>query len=208
MASIASELFVILLLILINAIFALSEIAVVSSRKIRLEQLSLKGDKRAKIALTLANDPNQVLSTVQIGITLIGILAGVYGGANLSAHLTVFLQRIPGLAVYSETISLAIVVLGLTYLSLVIGELVPKRLALSNPEKIASLMAFPLLYCSRIVSPVVSLLSFSTDVILSFLGIFISIRTASTTSFSATCKASSPDSTSITVNPSSDSIRL
>ena len=171
MASIASELFVILLLILINAIFALSEIAVVSSRKIRLEQLSLKGDKRAKIALALANDPNQVLSTVQIGITLIGILAGVYGGANLSAHLTVFLQRIPGLAVYSETISLAIVVLGLTYLSLVIGELVPKRLALSNPEKIASLMAFPLLYCSRIVSPVVSLLSFSTDVILSFLGI-------------------------------------
>ena len=145
MVAIASELLVILLLILFNAIFALSEIALVSSRKIRLEQMSLQGDRRAKIALELANDPNQILSTVQIGITLIGILAGVYGGANLSAHLTVVLQRVPGLMVHSEAISITLVVLCLTYLSLVIGELVPKRLALSDPEGIATLMAFPLL---------------------------------------------------------------
>ena len=121
MVAIASELLVILLLILFNAIFALSEIALVSSRKIRLKQMSLQGDRRAKIALELANDPNQILSTVQIGITLIGILAGVYGGANLSAHLTVVLQRVPGLNVHSEAISITWVVLCLTYLSLVIG---------------------------------------------------------------------------------------
>ncbi|MEA5535162.1 hemolysin family protein [Crocosphaera sp. XPORK-15E] len=175
MVSVVSELLVIFLLILINAIFALSEIALLSSRKIRLEQLSLKGDKRAKVALELANDPNQVLSTVQIGITLIGILAGVYGGTNLSARLTVILQRIPGLAVHSEAIAFTIVVLSLTYLSLVIGELVPKRLALSNPERIASLMAIPLLYVSRLLYPVVNLLGASTNLILSFLGIATTI---------------------------------
>ncbi|MEA5508353.1 hemolysin family protein [Crocosphaera sp. UHCC 0190] len=175
MVSVVSELLVIFLLILINAIFALSEIALLSSRKIRLEQLSLKGDKRAKVALELANDPNQVLSTVQIGITLIGILAGVYGGANLSARLTVILERIPGLTVHSEAIAFTIVVLSLTYLSLVIGELVPKRLALSNPERIASLMAIPLLYVSRLLSPVVNLLGASTNLILSFLGIATTI---------------------------------
>ncbi len=175
MVSIASELLVILLLILFNAIFALSEIALVSSRKIKLEQLSLQGDRRAKIALELANDPNQILSTVQLGITLIGILAGVYGGANLSAHLTVILQRIPGLRVHSEGIALTIVVLSLTYLSLVIGELVPKRLALSDPEGIATVMAVPLLYLSRLVYPIVNLLGVSTDIILSFLGIATTI---------------------------------
>ena len=171
MVSMASELFIILLLILLNAIFALSEIALVSSRKIRLEQLSLQGDKRAKIALELANDPNQILSTVQIGITLIGILAGVYGGANLAAHLTIILQQIPGLTVHSEAIALTLVVIGLTYLSLVIGELVPKRLALSDPEGIATLMAIPLLFISRLVYPIVNVLGASTDLILSFLGI-------------------------------------
>ena len=175
MVAIASELLVILLLILFNAIFALSEIALVSSRKIRLEQMSLQGDRRAKIALELANDPNQILSTVQIGITLIGILAGVYGGANLSAHLTVVLQRVPGLMVHSEAISITLVVLCLTYLSLVIGELVPKRLALSDPEGIATLMAFPLLYISRLVAPIVNLLGTSTDFILSLLGITTTI---------------------------------
>lgn len=175
MVSIASELLVIFLLVLCNAIFALAEIALVSSRKIRLEQMSLQGDRRAKIALELANDPNQVLSTVQIGITLIGILAGVYGGANLSAHLTVILQRIPGLMVHSEAIALTLVVLCLTYLSLVVGELVPKRLALSDPEGIATLMAVPLLYLSRLVFPVVNLLGTSTDFILSLLGVTTTI---------------------------------
>ncbi|MGK7941224.1 MAG: hemolysin family protein [Crocosphaera sp.] len=175
MVSMASEFLIILLLIFLNAIFALSEIALVSSRKIRLEQLSLQGDKRAKIALELANDPNQILSTVQIGITLIGILAGVYGGANLAAHLTVILEKIPGLTVHSEAIALTLVVVSLTYLSLVIGELVPKRLALSDPEGIATLMAVPLLFISRLVYPIVNLLGASTDFILSFLGITTTI---------------------------------
>ncbi|MGK7872582.1 MAG: hemolysin family protein [Xenococcaceae cyanobacterium] len=170
MLSVASEIFFILLLIIVNGIFALSEIAVVSSRKIRLEQLSSQGDERAKAALELANDPNQILSTVQIGITLIGIFAGAFGGATLAKNLAVLLQRFSLLTTHSEAIALATVVLSITYLSLVIGELVPKRLALSDPEKIARLVAFPLRWLALLVAPVVHLLSFSTDLVLRILG--------------------------------------
>ncbi|MEG3436986.1 hemolysin family protein [Pannus brasiliensis CCIBt3594] len=172
MLSAITEILVILLLVLLNAVFALSEIAIVSARKIRLEQLA-RDDKRAEVALRLANDPNQMLSTVQIGITLVGIFAGAYGGANLSANVAEFLEGIPILAPYSKALGLGLVVLCITYLSLVIGELVPKRLGLSNPEKIAILVARPLDWLSKIVAPIVNLLGFSTNLILRSLGINI-----------------------------------
>jgi putative hemolysin len=170
MFSVASEILVILLLIVLNGVFALSEIAIVSARKIRLEQLSAQGDKQARVALELANNPNQILSTVQIGITLIGIVAGAYGGANLTERLAALLEQVPILAAQSQAIAFAIVVLIITYLSLVIGELVPKRLGLNSPEKIARLVAMPLRWLSGGVSPVVRLLSFSTDLVLRLLG--------------------------------------
>ncbi|OKH25170.1 hypothetical protein NIES593_05250 [Hydrococcus rivularis NIES-593] len=170
MFSVASEILVILLLIVLNGVFALSEIAIVSARKIRLEQLSAQGDKQARVALELANNPNQILSTVQIGITLIGIVAGAYGGANITQRLTALLEQVPILAAQSQAIAFAIVVLIITYLSLVIGELVPKRLGLNNPEKIARLVAMPLRWLSGGVSPIVRLLSFSTDLVLRLLG--------------------------------------
>ena len=171
MLSFTREIFFILLLIIINGIFALSEIAIVSSRKIRLEQMGAKGDKRARVALELANHPNQILSTVQIGITMIGILAGAFGGVTLAEKLAAVLQRFPLLALQSEAIALAIVVLSITYLSLVIGELIPKRLALSDPERIASRVAIPLRWLAIVVAPVVHLLSLSTDLGLRLLGI-------------------------------------
>lgn len=170
MVSITREIVIILILILLNGVFALSEIAVVSARKIRLEQLSARGDEQAKAALQLANEPNQVLSTVQIGITLIGIFAGAYGGANISERLAGFLETIAFFAPYSQTIAFTLVVLTITYLSLVVGELVPKRLGLSNPETIARRVAIPLRWLSLIVAPIVHLLSFSTDLILKLLG--------------------------------------
>jgi putative hemolysin len=170
MVSVASEILVILVLIVLNGVFALSEIALVSARKIRLEQLSEQGDKRARAALQLANNPNQILSTVQIGITLIGIFAGAYGGANLAEKLAGVFQQVPILAAQSQAIALTVVVLCITYLSLVVGELVPKRLGLSSPEKIARMVAMPLRWLSVAVSPVVRLLSFSTDLMLRLLG--------------------------------------
>ncbi|MFM6057228.1 MAG: CNNM domain-containing protein, partial [Microcystis aeruginosa] len=140
MFSATTEILVIFFLILLNGVFALSEIAIVSARKIRLEQLA-RDDRRAAVALKLANDPNQILSTVQIGITLVGIFAGAYGGANLSVSVAQLLAQVPVLAPYSQALGLGLVVLIITYLSLVVGELVPKRLGLSNPEKIAILVA-------------------------------------------------------------------
>jgi len=170
MFSATTEILVIFFLILLNGVFALSEIAIVSARKIRLEQLA-RDDRRAAVALKLANDPNQILSTVQIGITLVGIFAGAYGGANLSVSVAQLLAQVPVLAPYSQALGLGLVVLIITYLSLVVGELVPKRLGLSNPEKIAILVADPLNRLSKIVSPIVHLLSQSTNLILGLLGI-------------------------------------
>lgn len=168
--SIVGEILVIFLLLICNGLFALAEIAVISSRKVRLQQLSAQGDKQAQVALELANNPNQILSTVQIGITLIGILAGAYGGANIAKHLEKLLQYFPILGTYRQGIALAIVVIAITYFSLVVGELVPKRLALNNPEGIARLVAFPLRWLSAIAAPLVHLLSASTNLVLHLLG--------------------------------------
>lgn len=144
----------------------MSEMAIVSARQARLQELANRGNLKARVALDLANSPNRFLSTVQIGITLIGILAGAFGGATLAKSLAVYLALIPGLQESSEAIAFGIVVLIVTYLSLIIGELVPKRLALNSPEKIAAAMAMPMQSIARITAPVVYLLSASTELVL------------------------------------------
>lgn len=165
------ETLVILLLIVLNGLFAMSEIAIVSSRKPRLQQRADEGNKRARLALILAEDPEDFLSTVQIGITLIGILAGVFGGATLAEDLAAVLVTIGIPFRYSETIGVVVVVAIITYLSLVIGELVPKNLALQNAERVATAVA-PFMYrLSRIVYPLVWLLSVSTQLMTRLLGV-------------------------------------
>jgi len=165
------EILIILLLTIANGIFAASEMAVVSARKTRLQELADQGDKNAQVALKLAKSPDRFLSTVQIGITLIGILAGAFGGATLSRTLSTYFDQIPALQPYSEQLAFGVVVLIVTYLSLIIGELVPKRLALNNAEKLAATIAAPMQMLSAIVGPIVSLLSFSTGMVLRLFGI-------------------------------------
>lgn len=157
------EIVIVLLLIILNGIFAMSEIAIVSARKSKLQKQAQEGSKNAQIALDLAKSPNRFLSTVQIGITLIGIFAGAFGGATIAESLAKQLATIPLLTPYSDAVALTIVVSVITYLSLVIGELVPKRIALNNPEKIATRVAQPMETLSRISHPFVSLLSISTE---------------------------------------------
>jgi len=171
MPSVIVEGLVIFLLIIINGIFAMSEIAVVSARKSRLQQLAETGDAKARTALELATAPNQFLSTIQVGITLIGILAGAFGGATIARHLTSWLGDIPPLAPYSHALSLALVVAVTTYLSLIIGELVPKRLALNAPERVAAAIARPMQALSNIAYPVVHVLGVSTEFVLHLLGV-------------------------------------
>src|ERR671939_1365488 len=137
MSSLTTELLLILLLLLINGLLAMSEIAIVSARKTRLQQRADAGDAGAAAALDLAREPTRFLSTVQIGITLVGILAGAFGGATVAAAIRQAIEPIPPLAPYAEAIGLAAVVATITYLSLIVGELVPKRLTINAPERIA-----------------------------------------------------------------------
>ena len=171
MSSTTFEILIILVLIIANGVFSMSEMAIVSARKVRLQQLANQGDPKAKAALKLAESPNHFLSTVQVGISLIGILTGAFGGATLANRVAVYIKRVPLLAPYSDPLSFGIVVLIITYFSLIVGELVPKRLALNNPERIASIVAIPMQALAAIASPVVYLLSASTDLILRVLGI-------------------------------------
>jgi magnesium and cobalt exporter, CNNM family len=170
MPSVMLEGIVVVLLVLVNGIFAMSEIAVVSARKSRLRQWADAGDAKARAALELANNPNQFLATIQIGITLVGILAGAFGGATIARKLTLILSDIPWLAPYSYPLSLALVVVVITYLSLIVGELVPKRLALNNPERLAMAIAGPMQVLSRVAYPAVHLLGLSTEFLLRALG--------------------------------------
>jgi putative hemolysin len=149
----------------------MSEIAVVAARKVRLQQRAEEGDERAKTALALAHDPNKFLSTVQFGITLVGVLAGAYGGATIAAKLAVPISEVPQLARYSEGIALGLVVTVITVLSLIIGELVPKRIGLNNPEAIASWVARPMIMLSKIGGPVVHVLTAATNLVLRVFGI-------------------------------------
>lgn len=165
------EIGLIVLLIAANGIFAMSELAIVSARKARLRQAAESGDAGAAVALELSEDPNRFLSTVQVGITVVGTLAGVFGGATIAEQLAIRLATIPGLARYAEGIGLAVVVVGISYLSLVFGELVPKRLALGDPERIAALVARPLRRISVIGVPLVRLLGWSTNLVLRVFGV-------------------------------------
>jgi putative hemolysin len=149
----------------------MSEIAVVAARKVRLQQRAEDGDERAKTALALAHDPNKFLSTVQFGITLVGVLAGAYGGATLAAKLAVPIREFPQVARYAEGIALGIVVSGITVLSLILGELVPKRIGLNNPEAIASWVARPMILLSKIGGPAVGALTAATNMVLRIFGI-------------------------------------
>ena len=171
MSTVLLEVLFILLLIAANGVFAMSEMAIVASRKARLRQWADEGNRRARIALEMANDPNRFLSTVQVGITMVGTLAGVFGGATIAENIAVRLEQVPRLAPYGETIGLAVVVAGIAYFSLVFGELVPKRLALSNPERIAAIVAVPLRLLSVVGVPMIKLLSVSTEIVLRLLGI-------------------------------------
>lgn len=173
----ATEILIILLLIILNGILSASEIAIVSSRKARLQAESDKNNKSAELALDLKSNPNNFLSTVQIGITLIGILTGFFSGGSISTYLATVLNEIPLLAPYSSQISVALVVLVITYFSLVIGELVPKRIGMAIPETYAMLMAYPMTLLSKIMKPFVWLLSASTDFIVKLLNIKTSKNT-------------------------------
>jgi putative hemolysin len=160
---------VVLLLILLNGVFAMSELAVVSSRRAKLQAKAERGNKGAAAALKLSEDPTRFLSAVQVGITLIGILAGAFGQATIAGELDQRLEAYPLVAAYSEQISTGVVVVLLTYFSLILGELVPKRLALIHPESIASVVAAPLSLLARGMGPFVTLLTFSTATVLKLL---------------------------------------
>ncbi|MEZ4669502.1 MAG: hemolysin family protein [Anaerolineae bacterium] len=163
------EIIVIAVLIVANGVLSMAEIAVVSSRKVRLEQMAQDGNAGAKRALELLQSPNRFLSTVQIGITLVSVLQGAFAGASLSHPFAALLARIPVLQPVSETLAFLIVVVIITYLSLVIGELVPKRVGLQNPEQIASWLAPIMVRLALMTAPVVQLLSISTDTLLRFM---------------------------------------
>lgn len=163
------EVLLILVLVFANGLFSMSETAIVSSRQARLQQRAEAGAAGAKIAYNLSQHPNIFLATVQIGITLIGVLSGAFGGATAARSLASLIANVEPLAPYASQISLVLVVLVITYLSLIIGELVPKRIALNNPEGIAARVAGPMSTIARIGSPVVGLLSASTDGVLRLL---------------------------------------
>jgi len=169
MSNVVTELLIIFLLALANGIFAMSEIAMVSARPTRLKERAKGGERGAQAALDTTQDLNRFLSTIQIGITLIGIFAGAFGGTTLARKIAVGMDDIPVLAPYSQGLGVVIVVLGTTYLTLVVGELVPKRIALSAAEDIAVRVARPMGFIAKAARPAVSLLSASTEAVMGIL---------------------------------------
>lgn len=165
------EIFIILFLILLNGVFSMSEISLISARKNRLETAAKKGNKSARTALDLANSPNKFLSTVQIGITLIGILTGIFSGDKITMDVQHFVEGFASLKPYADSIAVGIVVLVLTFFSLVLGELLPKRIGLNYPETIAKATAVPMKVISIITAPFIWLLTISTEFLLKILNI-------------------------------------
>ncbi len=163
---------VVLLLVVLNGLFAMTELAVVSSRKSKLQSRAERGDRGARSALHLAEDPTHFLSAVQVGITLIGIAAGAYGQAAIAGELDLILTRLlPGYDAYTHVLSTILVIVFITYVSVIVGELVPKRLALIFPESIASKMAAPISTVAIVLKPFVDLLTASTSGILKIMGV-------------------------------------
>ena len=171
MAEFSTELLFIAFLIAMNNILAMTEAALLAVRKARLQQRVNKGDKKASLALKLVENPNQFLSVIQIGITLIDVLTGAVTGATIAVMFARLLVKVPALAPYSESIGLALGVIIITYFSIILGELVPKRLAIQNPEGVASRFAQPMLLFSKLLSPVVRFLGLSTEIVLRLIGI-------------------------------------
>ncbi|MEI6071225.1 MAG: hemolysin family protein [Verrucomicrobiae bacterium] len=172
MSGITLEILFIFALLLANGLFAMAEIALVTARKAKLKTLADEGHNGAKLAHELASSPGRFLSTVQVGITLVGTLAGAFGGARIAEPLSLWVAKIPGISEpTAHYIALFLVVLIITYVSVIIGELVPKRLALSNPERIASALARPMNALAKIFSPVVNLLNHSSDFFMTLLGV-------------------------------------
>jgi putative hemolysin len=165
------EIFILLALILLNGLFVMSEIALVSARKSRLENMANKGDETARRALNLANNPEVFLSAAQIGITLIAILTGVYSGERFSKYLEPSIQKIELLRPYAQTVATTIIVIIVTFLSIVFGELIPKRIGLLKAEKIARVVAVPVLYFSKATHPFVWLLNKTSNLFLKMLNV-------------------------------------
>jgi len=170
MAGIAVEILIIGLLVAANAFFAMSELAVISARKSRLQEWVKMGNRRAATALGLAITPNKFLSTMQIGITLAGILIGAIAGGSLADGMAVYLESLPLMAPYHREVGFALVIIGITFAVLVLGELAPKRLALRHPETIATFMALPLLWLTKLSAPLLRILNFSTETICRLFG--------------------------------------
>lgn len=166
-----TEISLLLFLVLLNGGFAMSEIAIVGSKRARLLQMAETGSAGARHALTLSSEPTRFLSSVQVGITCIGILSGAIGEASIASRLRTPFAHVPVLAPYAETLALGVMVIVLTYVSLILGELVPKRLALTHPEAIASFIARPISVLASIGRPIVTLLSVSTDTVLRLFGV-------------------------------------
>jgi putative hemolysin len=169
--NIGSEVLLILILVLINGILSMSEAALVASRKARLQQKANEGNKSSLLAIQLIEDPNTFLSTVQIGITLIGVLTGAVGGATIAKIIAAALADVPYIGPYSTSIALGLVVITITILTIWLGELVPKRLGINNPEKIAQVVAAPMLFISRVFSPFIKLMSNATNFVLRLMGV-------------------------------------
>lgn len=165
------EILIILLLTAINGLLAMSELAVVSSRRTRLDQMARTGNRGARLALRLIGDPGRFLSTVQIGITSVGILLGAVSGATVAGRLGIWLDRFPIVTPNGDTIAIVLVVISITYLSLIVGELVPKRIAMNGPERVASAVALPMHLLSRVAAPAVWLLKTSTEALLRVLSL-------------------------------------
>lgn len=165
------EILIILALILINGIFSMSEIALVSSRKFKLETAARKGNANAKKALELANNPNTFLSTVQIGITLIGILTGIFSGDTIATNLRAVIEKIDVLRPYANTLSVVTILIIVTFFSIVLGELLPKRIGLMFPEAIAAAVARPMTFISIITKPFIWLLTKTNDLVLLVFGL-------------------------------------
>jgi len=171
MSEVTRDLIFIVILIIMNNLLAMTEAALLSARKARLQQMVNSGNVRAGAALRITEDPNLFLSVIQIGITLIDVMTGALGGATLATFASMQIATIPVLQPYSEAIGFIVVIMTITYFSIVLGELVPKRLAIHNPERIAIASATPMYFMSRVLSPVVKFLSASTELVLRLLGV-------------------------------------
>ena len=171
MLSVPLELLIIALLLIANGVLAMAEIAMVASRKIRLKKLAAKGDARAKAALAIAEEPTRFLSTIQVGITLLGVGAGAFGGRTLAENLQQAFATWPVISDYAEALGIAVVVCGITFVSVIIGELVPKRIGLHAPERVTIALVRPISWLTLVVAPIASLLTFITDRGLRLVGI-------------------------------------